>query len=87
MVPLYFAQLGSLTEMVTAPPEFDPEVELEVEADIPVVEVVVLEDVPEKLEPLDEPDDPELLENPELEPEPGEQVDPLSTYPEIQAVH
>lgn len=56
-------------------------------AAIPVVEVDELEDDPEKLELPEEAEDPELLENPELDAEAGEQVDPVSTYPEIQAVH
>jgi hypothetical protein len=97
--PLYFAQLGSLTAIVTAPPELDPDDVLVVEAAMPVLEVDELEDDdPEKPEPLEDPDDdpelpanpeldPELPANPELDPEAGEQVDPTSTYPDIQAVH
>lgn len=71
--PLYLAQLGSLTEIVIAPPEVDPVVD-DVEAVIPVLEVVVVVVV----------DDPEL---PELDPEAGEHVEPTRIYPEIQAVH
>ncbi len=84
--PLYFAQLGSLTAIVIAPPELDPDEVLDVEALIPVLEVELEEDDPEELEPLEELD-PELPEKPEFDPVAGEQVDPTSTYPEMQAVH
>lgn len=50
------------------------------------MEIELEDDDPEELEPLEELD-PELPEKPEFDPVAGEQVDPTSTYPEMQAVH